>query len=161
MNNLTDVMQYWLQGQINDAVAGHSCRITYLEDRISSLSERLVKLEKAYPDMATTKDLQKDTDPSVLADKMHEYIEQVVDGKLDGYARRCDLEEDVTAILGGRTQDSDADQRDAQRYRWLRQQRWHDGTVAVVRYSENSVRIGTLCYSEGALDEMIDKQLEK
>ena len=123
MNNLTDVMQHWLQGQINDAVAGHTSRIAYLEDCNSALLRRLEKLEagspdfpglsshvehmselvgrleKAYPDMATTKDLLKDTDPAVLTDKMHEYIEQVVDGKLDGYARRGDLEDDVKAIL--------------------------------------------------------------
>lgn len=192
MNNLTDVMQYWLQGQINDAVAGHSCRITYLEECVSSFSERLEKLEKsspealglsshieylnefntemlkrvdklekAYPDMATTKDLLKDTDPAVLADKLHEYIEQLVDGKLGECVKEVHLEENVEAILDRRSQASDDDKRDAQRYRWLREQRWHDGGIAVVRYSEKNVRIGTSCYSERRLDEMIDKELEK
>lgn len=78
---------------------GLSSHVEHMSEHVSTISQRLLKLEKAYPDMATTKDLLKDTDPSVLTDKMHEYIEQVVDGKLDGYAKRCDLEDDVKAIL--------------------------------------------------------------
>lgn len=113
MNNLTDVMQYRLQGQINNTVAGHSSRIAYLEDRISSLSERLVKLEKAYPDMATTKDLQKDTRPEVLMDKLQPLIEQLI---------RNELEECVSATETAVQPPSDDDKRDAQRYRWLREQ---------------------------------------
>lgn len=159
--NLTDTIQHWLQGQINDAVAGHSSRIGYLEGYISSLSERLEKLEKAYPDMATTNDLLKATNPSVLADKVHEYIEQVVDGKLDGYARQCDLKEDVTAILDGRNSPCNSDKLDAQRYRWLRGQHWSDNVIAVVGKPKTTVLVGTECYSGDRLDTFVDERLQK
>lgn len=50
MNNLTDVVEHWLQGKVNDAVARHSSRIAYLEGFVSTLSERLDKLEKDSPE---------------------------------------------------------------------------------------------------------------
>jgi len=152
MNNLTDVMQYWLQGQINDAVAGHSSRIAYLEDRINSLSKHLVKLEKAYPDMATTKDLQKDTRPEVLMDKLQPLIEQLI---------RNELEECVSATETAAQPPSDDDKLDALRYRWLRDQHWSDGIVTVVNNPKNNVMIGTQCYSGGLLDAFIDERLQK
>lgn len=215
MNNLTDVVEHWLQSKVNDAIAGHSSRIASLEDRVSSLSERLekgypdyatlsshvehlnqlgsellkrvTKLDQAYSDMATMKDLQKDTRPEVLMDKLHsaivrllkdflqEYVKEVdLDGNIEAILdRRLDsligedcvkevhLEENVEAILDCRSQASDDDKRDAQRYRWLREQHWSDGGIAVVRYSEKNVRIGTQCYSERLLDEMIDEALAK
>lgn len=189
MNNLTDVLQCWLQGQINDAVAGHSSRIAYLEGFVSSLSERLekgypnyadlssrverlnqlgsellkrvTKLDQAYSDMATMKDLQKDTNPSVLADKMHEYIEQVVDDKLGECVKEVHLEENVEAILDRRSQASDDDKRDAQRYRWLREQHLNDNFVGVVRHPEEVLKFGTVCYSGASSNRLIDEALAK
>lgn len=160
MNNLTDVMQYWLQGQINDAVAGHSSRIAYLEDRISSLSERLVKLEKAYPDMATTKDLQKDTRPEVLMDKLQPLIEQLIRNELEGCVKHCELEETVTEFLGYRKPINVDDALDAQRYRWLREQCWSNDVVSVVPRPK-SLPIGTQTYSRFLLDQFIDKEMAK
>lgn len=192
MNNLTDVVEHWVQSKVNDAVAGHSCRITYLEGFVSTLSERLdklekaypdfpglsshvehmsehvstvsqrlLKLEKAYPDMATTKDLQKDTRPEVLMDKLQPLIEQLIRNELEGCVKHCDLEEDVAAILSELSQPDDADKRDAQRYRWLRRQHWSDGGFIVVQYSEQNIKLGTQCYRERMLDEVIDKELQK
>lgn len=176
MNNLTDIVEHWLQGKVNDAVAGHTSRIASLEDRVSRLSERLEKLEnsspeplglsshvehlnqlgsellkrvtkldQAYSDMATMKDLQKDTRPEVLMDKLHsaivrllkdflqEYvkevdldgnIEAILDRRLDSlidedYVKEVDLEENVEAILARQPQPCAADKLDARRYRWL------------------------------------------
>lgn len=192
MNNLTDVVEQWLQSKVNDTVAGHSSRIAYLEECVSRLSERLEKLEKsspealglsshieylnefntemlkrvdklekAYPDMATTKDLLKDTDPAVLADKLHEYIEQLVDGKLGECVKEVHLEENVEAILDRRSQASDDDKRDAQRYRWLREQYWDGNVIAVVERPRDTVKIGTQTYSGVNLDALIDKELQK
>ena len=73
--NLTDVIQHWLQGQINDAVAGHSSRIDRLEKQLddakyiiervklaeakashlekvnATLNERLMNVEKAFGEL--------------------------------------------------------------------------------------------------------------
>lgn len=65
------------------------------------LYERLQNLEKAYPDMATTKDLLKETDPAVMVDKMHSFLDRELNSKLQAYVRRCDIEEDVRAVLEG------------------------------------------------------------
>ena len=215
MNNLTDVVEHWLQSKVNDAIAGHSSRIASLEDRVSSLSERLekgypdyatlsshvehlnqlgsellkrvTKLDQAYSDMATMKDLQKDTRPEVLMDKLHsaivrllkdflqEYVKEVdLDGNIEAILdRRLDsligedcvkevhLEENVEAILDRRSQASDDDKRDAQRYRWLREQYWNGNVIAVVERPRDTVKIGTQTYSGVNLDALIDKELQK
>lgn len=46
------------------------------------LYERLQNLEKAYPDMATTKDLLKETDPAAVVDKMHSFLDRELNLKL-------------------------------------------------------------------------------
>lgn len=215
MNNLTDVVEHWLQSKVNDAIAGHSSRIASLEDRVSSLSERLekgypdyatlsshvehlnqlgsellkrvTKLDQAYSDMATMKDLQKDTRPEVLMDKLHsaivrllkdflqEYVKEVdLDGNIEAILdRRLDsligedcvkevhLEENVEAILDCRSQASDDDKRDAQRYRWLREQHWSDNVVGIVRHPGEVLKLGTVCYSDASLDRLIDEALAK
>lgn len=38
MSKLTDVLQHWLQGEINSCVAGHQSRIDHLEQRIEALA---------------------------------------------------------------------------------------------------------------------------
>lgn len=100
--NLADTIQNWLQGEINSAVDGHSSRLLHLETNLShaqyivervklleakaqyldgylaSVNERLLRLEKAYPDMATTHDMLKATNPATLADAAHPFIERAV-----------------------------------------------------------------------------------
>lgn len=177
-NNLADVLQHWLQGQINTTVDGHSARLEYLEAAVThaqylderikrleaqmhSANVRLLNLEKAYPDMATTKDLLKDTDPERLLDKMHPKLIQLFQTFLQDYVKEIDLEENVEAILDRRPQSCDADKLDALRYRWLRDQHWSDGIVAVVNNPKNNVMIGTQCFSSGLLDAFIDERLQK
>ena len=55
------------------------------------LYERLQNLEKAYPDMATTKDLLKETDPAAMVDKMHSFLDRELNSKLQAYVRRIFL----------------------------------------------------------------------
>lgn len=102
--NLADTIQNCLQGEVNIASSGHNSRIErlesvmthaqyivervklleakaqYLDGYLASVNERLLRLEKAYPDMATTHDLLKATNPKRLADEMHVFIEQEVKG---------------------------------------------------------------------------------
>jgi len=104
--NLADTIQTWIQGQVNIAASGHNSRIErlesimthaqyivervklieakaqYLDRYLASVNERLLLLEKAYPDMATTHDMLKATDPSSLVDQAHPFIEQAVRGIL-------------------------------------------------------------------------------
>lgn len=56
IKNLPDLIQFWLQGQVNDCVAGHLSRIERLEDRIQTqdaqikaLSTKLEAFEAAAP----------------------------------------------------------------------------------------------------------------
>lgn len=48
---------------------------------------------------------------------------------------------------------------DAERYRWLRMQNWHDGALCVVRDPYKAVRLGFDCPSRERLDEFIDAAL--
>lgn len=45
MNALTDVLQVWLQGEINSAVDGHTSRISRLEDRIQTQDTQIKTLD--------------------------------------------------------------------------------------------------------------------
>jgi len=126
--------------------------VPLVEGCVSSLNERLTKLEKAYPDMATTKDLQKDTRPEVLMDKLQPLIEQLI---------RNELEECVSATETAVQPPSDDDKRDAQRYRWLRNQHWSDNVVGIVRHPGEVLKLGTVCYSDASLDRLIDEALAK
>lgn len=50
--------------------------------------------------------------------------------------------------------------KDAERYRWLREQHWStDGTLAVVCDPTHSVYPGSDCPSGGRLDEAIDAKM--
>jgi hypothetical protein len=51
------------------------------------------------------------------------------------------------------------DAMDAARYRWLRNQRWYEGTVAVVSEPKHNVKLGSYCPSDKQLDEVIDAAL--
>ena len=44
---------------------------------------------------------------------------------------------------------------DAERYRWLRAQHWHDGPMCVVVAPKQSVKLGADCPSEERLDAFI------
>lgn len=46
--------------------------------------------------------------------------------------------------------------RDAERYRWLREQHWHDADLCVVRHPKKSVKLGYDCPSGEHLDKTID-----
>lgn len=49
---------------------------------------------------------------------------------------------------------------DTARYRWLRQQNWFDGKLAVVVNPKESVKLGQDCPSFFRLDELIDAELK-
>ena len=166
---------------------GLSSHVEHLNQLGSELLKRVTKLDQAYSDMATMKDLQKDTRPEVLMDKLHsaivrllkdflqEYVKEVdLDGNIEAILdRRLDsligedcvkevhLEENVEAILDCRSQASDDDKRDAQRYRWLREQHWSDNVVGIVRHPGEVLKTGTVCYSDASLDRLIDEALAK
>lgn len=170
-NSLVDVLQHWLQGQINTAVDGHSARLMHLEsvvahnqhleDRIAHLELKVRFFEEDYPGFATTKDLLKGTDPAVLLDKMTPQLTQLFKETLQEYVKEVDLEENIEAILARRPQTCDSDKLDAQRYRWLREQHWSDGAVAVIDSPRTNTKVGTRCYSGGLLDAFIDERLQK
>jgi hypothetical protein len=52
-------------------------------------------------------------------------------------------------------------EKDAERYRWLRKQQWHNGIIAVVLDPKESVKLGRYLPSMELLDSIIDIQLEK
>ena len=49
--------------------------------------------------------------------------------------------------------------RDAERYRWLRVQHWHDAPLCVVSNPTYSVKLGKDCPSDERLDQKIDQWL--
>ena len=51
--------------------------------------------------------------------------------------------------------------RDAQRYRWLREQYWSEGNVVIVDYSKAVIKPGVQCYAGSALDSMVDRATAK
>ncbi|CAG4900440.1 hypothetical protein [Paraburkholderia saeva] len=51
-------------------------------------------------------------------------------------------------------------QRDAERYRWLREQHWNDADMFVVTGSNTRVHLGTYCPSLDLLDIAIDAALQ-
>lgn len=50
----------------------------------------------------------------------------------------------------------EANEKDAERYRWLRAQNWNDGLLAVVANPKDAVKLGHDCPSLARLDEQID-----
>ncbi len=54
------------------------------------------------------------------------------------------------------TAEIDGLKRDAERYRWLREQHWNEADIAVVCYPKKSVKLGFDCPSGQRLDEAID-----
>ena len=85
-------------------------------------------------------------------DKLQPLIEQLI---------RNELEECVSATETAVQFPSDDDKRDAQRYRWLREQYWNGNVIAVVERPRDTVKIGTQTYSGVNLDALIDKELQK
>lgn len=63
------------------------------------------------------------------------------------------------AALATAREDALEDARDARRYRWLRQQRWHCSALAVVSEPKQSVKLGVYCPSDEQLDGIIDASL--
>ena len=49
--------------------------------------------------------------------------------------------------------------RDAERYRWLRDQDWHDSPLCVISNPKHSVKPGSDCPSRERLDHKIDQWL--
>jgi cysteinyl-tRNA synthetase len=49
--------------------------------------------------------------------------------------------------------------KDAQRYRWLRQQQWDSSDIFVVTGSKSQIKLGTYCPSLNLLDEAIDSAI--
>ena len=53
------------------------------------------------------------------------------------------------------------DVKDAERYRWLREQHWSTDTIAVVLNPKQAVKLGYVCPSDSLLDETIDAAITK
>lgn len=51
--------------------------------------------------------------------------------------------------------------KDAERYRWLREQHWHNSSVAIVCKPKENVKLGSTCLSHELLDSMIDSEIAK
>lgn len=171
--------------KLEACIVQHSNCMTRHGNCIATQGVRIAALEKAYPEMSTTKDLLKMTDPAFLTDRMHLFIERVVKSLLEGYVKESDVEAAVEAFLANPAQGGvevvsqagvlsagavpgtatlpdaqlriDADKLDAQRYRWLRVQHWSDNVVSVVRHPRDTVKLNVVCYSEGELDNLIDR----
>jgi len=61
MSNLTDVLQHWLQGEINTCVAGHQSRIDHLEARVEALAHVIDRQAQLIEDQrAAFKELHKE-----------------------------------------------------------------------------------------------------
>jgi hypothetical protein len=60
------------------------------------------------------------------------------------------------AVLALQDKMDDATRTDAERYRWLREQNWHDGSMCVVSEPIKAVKPGYDCPSISRLDEAID-----
>ncbi|HEY0684692.1 MAG TPA: hypothetical protein VGD45_20315 [Steroidobacter sp.] len=72
------------------------------------------------------------------------------------YLHRGVLEAAVNILKQPESQPPSDVQRDAERYRWLRNQHWNDSAVAVVTDPKINVRLGVYCPSETQLDDFID-----
>ena len=53
------------------------------------------------------------------------------------------------------------DVKDAERYRWLREQHWSTDTIAVVLNPKQAVKLGYVCPYDSLLDETIDAAIAK
>lgn len=53
-----------------------------------------------------------------------------------------------------------ADKRDAERYRWLREQHWNEAKLCVVARPKEAVKLGHDCPSFDRLDAEIDAAIE-
>ena len=53
------------------------------------------------------------------------------------------------------------DVKDAERYRWLREQHWSTDAIAVVLNPKQAVKLGYVCPSDSLLDETIDAAIAK
>lgn len=54
-----------------------------------------------------------------------------------------------------------AEKKDADRYRWLREQHWSESKLCVVKEPSDAVKIGYSCPSLGMLDEEIDAAMKE
>jgi len=63
---------------------------------------------------------------------------------------------DIAMELAHRDIQIDALHKDAERYRWLRAQRWNDGHLAVVRNPKDAIKLGHDSPCMERLDEYID-----
>ena len=61
----------------------------------------------------------------------------------------------------GPEQDIDALRADAERYRWLREQSWHEASMCVVLQPKGAVRLGFDCPTLGRLDNVIDAAMQE
>lgn len=75
----------------------------------------------------------------------------IYDVKTDGFYRSA---ADIEAVH----RYSDELSKDAERYRWLREQHWNDSAMAVVFNPKVTVKLGAVCPSGLHLDQAIDEE---
>lgn len=79
--------------------------------------------------------------------------------ELNGNGIGCDVISAIADRYSGKIQLTELE-KDAGRYRWLREQHWSDSTLAVICNPTCNVLIGTYCPSKDLLDEAIDGLME-
>ena len=73
--------------------------------------------------------------------------------KEDGrFYMACEVDAEIDALKA----ENERLRKDAERYRWLREQHWNESYFAVVCFPKKSVRLGADCPSLLRLDEAID-----
>ena len=88
--------------------------------------------------------------PNELADKIERVTERA--GSTD-YVR---LDAECWGMVTKALRSSEASERDAARYRWLRKQHWSYNSMCVVERPQKNVRLGANCPSLELLDAAID-----
>lgn len=71
----------------------------------------------------------------------------------------CDICNPAKALEYARAALAEAE-KDAARYRWLREQNWYSAELCVVTRPKKTVQLGTLCPSLEQLDALIDFVME-
>ncbi len=81
-----------------------------------------------------------------------------------GLCKRCgraEVELDESCVPRAATQPSAEVERDAARYRWLREQTWDASELCCVKRPYVAVKLGHECPSHGRLDAAIDEAMKK
>jgi len=112
-----------------------------------------VELAESWKDwQACAAHLQPEIDALQKQVGSYKNLADAIDATKQGLRERA-----ANALL---TAEIDRLRKDAERYRWLRLQHWHDSTLAVVLNPRESIKLGYTSPSKTHLDELIDEALK-